>query len=125
MLGNIFQIRSDALPPGATLLAFRGEEAISRPYVLEVGIQVDGGLEVDLAAAVHTRFTLVADRGPTEAPQVWSGIAAAFELLHEQDGSSVYRAVLVPVLWQLGLTEHSRVFTDATVPEILRAVLED
>ena len=49
---------------------------------------------------------------------------ASLELLHEAAGSAVYRAVLVPKLWQLTLTQHSNVWVDMSIPDIITEVLE-
>jgi type VI secretion system secreted protein VgrG len=49
---------------------------------------------------------------------------AAVELLHEVEDQALFRATVVPRLWQLTRTLHSRIFTDQSIPEILRDVLE-
>jgi type VI secretion system secreted protein VgrG len=43
----------------------------------------------------------------------------------EHGPRSVFRAQIVPELWLLGNTMHSRIFTDRSVPDVLRAVLAE
>lgn len=43
---------------------------------------------------------------------------------HEPDGRALLRAVLVPRLWRLTQTLHSRVFTQQSIPEIIASVLQ-
>ena len=47
----------------------------------------------------------------------------AIDHLHEQEGEALYSVRLVPLMWRLTQTRHSRVFVDRSVPEILAAVL--
>ncbi|APR87189.1 VgrG protein [Minicystis rosea] len=83
------------------------------------------GQELDLGDVIGAKATLAIDRDDGRAPFVFHGIFAAFELLHESEGQSLFHATLVPQLWQLGQTLHSRVFTNLSIPDILREVLED
>ena len=54
-----------------------------------------------------------------------SGTVAALELVADLQRHSLLRLHLVPKVWRLGLGEHSRVFVDEPLPEILRRTLED
>jgi type VI secretion system secreted protein VgrG len=44
---------------------------------------------------------------------------------HQPDGRALVRAVLVPRLWRLTQTHHSRIFTRQSMPDILKKTLED
>jgi type VI secretion system secreted protein VgrG len=122
-LPDIFSLAAGALPPGAHVVGFYGIEGISRPYQLEVGLLLPAAADVDMTAVVGTRATLVVDRGFGQPEVRHHGVLGAFELLHELGPKALYRATIVPEVWQLGHTMHSRVFTDGAIPDILAAVL--
>ena len=52
------------------------------------------------------------------------GILSHLDLLVQTPEWALYRASLVPALWRLGLSQHSRVFTKQSLPDIIKAVLE-
>jgi type VI secretion system secreted protein VgrG len=56
---------------------------------------------------------------------VFCGVFGEVELLHAVDGWALVRALLVPRLWQLKLSRHSRIFTQRSIPEVIEAVLQD
>ena len=121
MSDNFLKIHSPALPDDVVVAGFKGREGISEPYTFEIGLLTkDAGFNHD--DAVMARATLQIGGG--EAPYLHSGIFAALELLHEFNGQMLYRAILVPKLWQLTLTRHSNVWTDRSIPEVIKEVLE-
>ena len=123
MAENIFTIQSDALPDDAQVVGFRGREGISEPYRFDIGIvHRDAGFDQD--AAVLAKATLQIHLGDQRPPHVYHGILAAVELLHTFEDRLLYRAVLVPKLWQLTLTRHSNVWTDESIPDVIKDVLE-
>jgi type VI secretion system secreted protein VgrG len=105
------------------VVAFRGSEALCRPYQLDVHFTVRGGTSPDLARAVGSRATLTLQR-EEGAPFLFHGVLATARLLAQTAAWSLCEASLVPSLWRLGLTKHSRVFTKMPVPDIIKAVLE-
>lgn len=127
-MSDLITISSSVFPASTRVAAFRGREAISRPYEIEIFllVQSEPGEELDLADALGAKAKLVIDRSSDDVPPfVFTGILAHVELVHEIEGRSLVRAVMVPRLWELGLSKHSRVFTKMTVPDILKTVLED
>jgi type VI secretion system secreted protein VgrG len=67
---------------------------------------------------------LILDRTDDKLPAFYfSGVFASLELLHEFDGRVLVRGIIVPRIWQLSLSHHSRVFTKMSIPEIIEAVL--
>ncbi len=122
MSANIFTIASDALPADAVVVGLRGHEALSEPYRFEVGfLTSDPRFEED--AALMARATLTFQLGFQAAPYRYHGVLASVELVHAFGTQMLFRAVLVPKLWQLTLNRHSNVWTDATIPTILSDVL--
>jgi type VI secretion system secreted protein VgrG len=123
MADNLYSIHSTALPADAHVVAFKGTEGLSELYTFEIGIlTADAGFAQE--QAVMARGTLEIHLGATEEPQRFHGIFAEVELLQEFNGQLLYRAVLVPKLWQLTLTRHSNVWTEKSIDAILKEVLE-
>jgi type VI secretion system secreted protein VgrG len=126
MAQEIFSVTSSAFPEGTLVVGFRGSEALSRPYAYEIFLVSSAeGDELDLSDTVGSKATLTIRRGDDAPPFVFAGVLSSVELLHELGGRSLLRATLVPQLWLLTLTCHSRLFTKQSIPDILRAVLED
>jgi type VI secretion system secreted protein VgrG len=119
----LFTISSDALPAITHVVSVVGREAISEPYAFLVGLEInDDGFNPD--SALRAQATLHVNLGRDAAPYFINGILASIELLHQYGGKALYRATLVPKLWQLRHDVHSRIFTDASIIEIIQAVLE-
>ena len=119
-----FSIRSSALPASAMVASFRGSQELSRPYLFDVYVIVPGDHEIEVEDAVGSRATLIADDGKG-APETIAGVFGAFELVRAMPEVSLYVARIVPLLWQLSLTKHSRVFTKTSIPDVIKAVLDD
>ena len=127
-MADLITISSSVLPDAARVVGFRGVEAISRPYEIEIfiSLQQELGDELDLADGIGAKAALSIDRQVIgEKPFVFAGILANLELLHAFDGRILLRATLVPRLWALGLSRHSRIFTKMKVPDIIKSVLEE
>ncbi len=119
-----FQIVSGALPMTTLVAGFRGSEGLSRPYAFDVYITVPGSEDVEIEDVVGSRATFLISDGLL--PQAtFGGVFASFELVRAVTGNALYLARIVPRLWQLSLTRHSRMFTKQSIPEIIKAVLED
>ncbi len=128
MSQDLITISSSALPGSTRVAAFTGVEAISRPYEIEIFLILRAGAdeEIDLADPIGAKARLVIDRQNDRIPPfVFTGVFGEFELLHALDGWALVRALLVPRLWQLGLSRHSRIFTQRSVPEVIEAILQD
>ncbi|MFT3774012.1 MAG: type VI secretion system tip protein TssI/VgrG [Minicystis sp.] len=125
---DLITISSSVLPDAARVVGFRGFEAISRPYEIEifVALQQELGEELDLADGIGAKAKLTIDRQILgEKPFVFAGVLANLEIMHAFDGRILLRCTLVPRLWQLGLSRHSRIFTKMKVPDIIKSVLEE
>ncbi|NUQ72739.1 MAG: type VI secretion system tip protein VgrG [Polyangiaceae bacterium] len=127
-MSDLITIQCDVLPPNTRVAGFHGVEAISRPYEIEVLLLLQGAdsEDWDLDSAVGQKAAVVIDRKADDIPPfVLSGIFASMELLHEYGGRALLRGVIVPKLWTLSLSKHSRMFTKKTVPDIIRTILSD
>lgn len=123
-MSDIFTFLSTAFPPNAQVTAFAGREAISRTYEIDIALKIVG-VDVDVSAAVGARASLVIDRGLGGLPMLHHGILSSVELVNDFGVYGLYVAKLVPAYWQLTLTRHSRIFTDASIPEIIEALLKE
>lgn len=127
-MSDFITIASSVIPSSAKVIGFRGVEAISRPYEIEIFFQLKGDDvgELDLADAIGAKTRLVLDRALDDMPPFYfAGILAVVEMLHAADEYALFRAVLVPRLHQLGLSRHSRIFTKMSVPDVIEAILKD
>lgn len=116
-------INSNALPASATVVGFRGVEAISRLYELDVYLLLDDEhADFEPVDALGEPVTLEIARG--ERPDRIHGRFSMFEFVAVMDEQVLFKAVLVPQLWQLTQSLHSRIFTDQSVPDIIQSVLE-
>jgi type VI secretion system secreted protein VgrG len=108
-----------SIPP--KVLAFRGREAISELYELEVALVWQSQLPFDPLDAMGAvaSLTIEPDDGSSHT---WHGVLDDIEIVRE-DQAMYVRAALRPRLSRSALTEHSRVFTDVSVPDIVQAVL--
>ncbi len=120
---HLVTIESDPLPGNAHVVSARGTETISLPYSFQLGLLVPApGLNMD--EAIRGRATLSINTGADAPPQVIHGILASIDLLHAWGDRTLYQANLVPELWNLSQTLHSRVYTDNNIIEIIEAVLQ-
>ena len=126
-MADVFTIQSDSLPEGTRVIGFRGTEALSRPYAFEVFLQVTGpdAHSFELHDLTGGKACLSVSRDDGRPPFLFAGIFSEAALLHEIEERAVVRAVLVPQLWRLSQTLHSRIFTHQSIPDIVRWVLED
>lgn len=126
-MNDLITIFSSVIPRSTRVVGFRGTEAMSRPYEIEIflSLRQDVGEELDLGEAIGAKARLVLNRESDKVPPfVFAGIFANIEILHAYNGHILLRALLVPRLWQLGLSRHSRIFSKMTVPDVIKAILE-
>lgn len=126
-MSELITISSSVLPSSTRVAGFRGTEAISRPYQIEIFLLLGAdGEDLDLADAIGAKAKLVIDQAKDGMPPfIFAGVIASIELMHEYAQRSLVRAVLVPRLWQLGLSRHSRIFTKVKITDAITAILED
>ena len=127
MADDVFSLHSRVLPSGTRLVAFRGTEAISRLYAFEIFVVMSGdeSERFDIEAAIGAQATISVHDEHAGEPFELSGVFSSITLLHQLGQRALFRVELVPRLFRLTLTQHSRVFTKMTVPAIIEAVLED
>src|SRR5262245_38988684 len=119
---DTFHLACDALPGRPRVLAFRGEEELGRCFEYEIYFTVDNesSLDVDPRRVLGEPAAL----GFGEYAIQVSGQVAELELL-EDTPFAVFRMRLVPAVWFLRLSSHSRIFVDEDVPTIIQKVLAE
>ena len=123
---DVFTVTSSALPETTRVAGFRGAEGVSRLYEFDLYLLMgDEGQDFDLADAIGAKAKLELSRADHRHPYTFHGILSSFELVLDVNGRSLFHATLVPQLWQLSQTMHSRIFTSLSIPDILKEVLED
>jgi len=124
----IFTLTSSAIPPMSRVAGFRGSERLSQPYVFDIYFTVDNipgvPLQFDLSDAVYSKATLTIALGQN-APWSYSGILAAVRLVRAADSATLFHATLVPQVWQLNLTKHSRLWTKRSCIDVIGEVLDE
>lgn len=120
-----FTFESSALDPDIfQVVRFTGEEAISRPFRFEIEL-VSARADIDLAAPLGRMASFGLRQEGGKGERKIHGVVSAFEqrcsALEEE--SHLYRAVLVPRLWQLSLGQGCRLHQDLSYPEIVEREL--
>jgi type VI secretion system secreted protein VgrG len=118
MAGDLFHVEGTGLDQ-AELVGFRGFEALSACYEISVYVTVPDPSVFD--DALGEAMSLWCDYPPAHP---WNGVIAEVELLHEMQERTLVRLLMVPRLWLLGLTSHSRMFTKKAMPDVIKEVLE-
>jgi type VI secretion system secreted protein VgrG len=118
-----FSLSCPALPALLDIPIFEGHEELGRPYELTIGVLVSDDDDLDLDTVIGAPATFTLRTGTDE--RYFHGVIAGAELASAEEHATLYRLVLVPKVWQLSLSVHSRVFVDKTVPEIIEWVLKE
>jgi type VI secretion system secreted protein VgrG len=118
-----FSLTSDFLPAALDVVRFHGHEALGRSYELSIEVVVSEVEDLDLDAVVGAPATFTLRTGIGDE-RYFNGIIARAVFAGPLAEATVYRLDLVPKIWRLGLSSHSRVFIEKSVPEILLWVLE-
>lgn len=120
-----FIVTSGALPSGARVMGFVGSEGISELYGFDIFVVLEDGrstsFEIEDAHGARASLLVVAD--PLEAPFFFHGVLSDVEIVNETHSRVVVRLHLAPALHHLRTSQHSRIFTKKTVPQILSQVL--
>ena len=131
--GRVLRFQTPALPPNALLIAtLSGREAISQPYSFDLEL-ISTNLEIDFAGLLQQPVAVGIKQGVdvkgSKSRGIMThkihGVLAEFEQGERGGEWAAYRATVVPRLWRLSLTQHSRIFLDKTVPQIVEQILQE
>ena len=101
-----------------------GREGLNRLYEFQVGFHPlgDEPLEARELLGAEALLTILLPDGKTRQVH---GRVHAVDTLGQHGGRWRYRAWVVPTAWWLTRVERSRIFQGKTVPQIVKAVLEE
>jgi type VI secretion system secreted protein VgrG len=127
-MSDDFSFVTSGLPMAVRVAGFRGLESLSQCYTFDVYVTVAAELDVDPQDVIGLRGTLF--NNLDGAPDRVHGVVTEIELIRSVKddlltATSLYRLRLAPQLAALAQTKHSRIFTDVTVLDVLRSVLEE
>ncbi|MDH5694153.1 MAG: type VI secretion system tip protein VgrG, partial [Gammaproteobacteria bacterium] len=117
-----FAFHSAALDPSTFFVShFTATEEISQPFRVEIDLlSHDPDIDAELIINELATFSLETKGNARE----FYGILAEFNQGEEGvDGLYHYQAVLVPRLWQMGLSVQNQIYQNLSVPEIIEAEL--
>lgn len=102
--------------------SFDGAEGISRQFEFHAELLAIAGTEIDPKAIIGAKVSIALNLNDVQGSRWISGFVASFEQGAGDDEFDVYRARIVPSMWQLTLNSNCRVFQNKTVLEIAKAV---
>lgn len=100
-----------------------GAEGISRLFEYHVELLATLDTTIDPQSLIGSKVTVAIALNDTQGSRWISGIVASFEQCAGDEEFDVYRARIVPSLWQLTLSSNCRVFQNKTVLEIVKEVV--
>jgi len=118
-----FQSRASSLVQDTfRVIRFHGEEEISQPFRFEIELVSDNA-DIDADEMLQWPALLTLERDGKR--RMIHGVLAEFEQQHETSlDLHFYRAVLVPRLWLLSMSQQNQIYQDKSVPEIVEEELK-
>jgi type VI secretion system secreted protein VgrG len=99
-----------------------GAEGISRLFEYHVELLATVDTKIDPKSIIGSKVAVAISLNDTQGSRWINGIVASFEQCAGDDEFDVYRAQIVPSMWQLTLSSNCRVFQSNTVLEIAKKV---
>jgi type VI secretion system VgrG family protein len=108
-----------------TILHFTGQEGISELFNFDLELKSDD-IELDADGVVNQSCKIEVYYGDNATPlRVIHGFINEFEDVNYFPDSTLYRAKVVPRVWQLGHFETNEVYLKETIEQTLTVILED
>ena len=129
----VMSFHSDAVKDDTLLVAAaEGVEALAQPFRFDLDlVSADPGLDLAAILRVNARISLnrTMDLGDGRSGDIaydYHGVLTSIHQVSRVGNSSYrYRAVLRPRWWKLAQTRRSRIFTNKSVPQLLKVVLDE
>ena len=115
-----------ASPLGKDVLlieSLEGAEGISRLFEYNVVLLATVDTTIDPASMVGSKVSIAISLNDAQGSRWISGIVASFEQCAGDGEFNVYKARVVPSMWQLTLSANCRVFQGKTVMDIAKKVI--
>ncbi len=126
--GHVFRLTTPLGKDVLLLRGFRGTEAVSELFDLELDLVSENESEVRFDSVVGQSVTITVD-GPDGSPVRWfNGLCSELEegsretLEADKKTFTTWRMRVVPKVAMLGLVHRSRVFQETSVSDILKRV---
>lgn len=104
--------------------SLEGAEGISRLFEYHAELLADAGTAIDPKSIVGSKVTIGIALSDVKGSRWINGIVASFEQCAGDKDFDVYRARIVPSMWQMTLSSDCRVFQDKNVLDIVQDVLK-
>ncbi len=131
---SVFHLRSSALVPAPRVIGFRGREGLSRLFEFDVYF-TSRDPDLDLGDALTSKATLGIEHASALLggqllkaaipPHEYHGILSSMRLLRATSDNALYVARLVPQVWPLSQTKHSRIWTKKSIREVVTEILTE
>ncbi len=107
------------------VVSFTGIERISRPYVFTLQLQSESLDPDDFLPLLDqpATFAIHSGTGFVRQPRRYHGIVSSLTWRGIKNQRAYIEVELVPRLWRLSLRRNHRIFTDATIPQVVQEVL--
>ena len=103
--------------------SLEGAEGISRLFEYHVELLATVDTKIDPKSIIGSKVTVAISLNDAQGSKWINGIVASFEQCAGDKEFDVYRARIVPSMWQLTLSSNCRVFQNKTVLDIAKAVI--
>ncbi|MGA2087091.1 MAG: type VI secretion system tip protein TssI/VgrG [Terracidiphilus sp.] len=103
--------------------SLEGAEGISRLFEYHVELLATVDTKIDPKSIIGSKVTVAISLNDAQGSRWINGIVASFEQCAGDKEFDLYRARIVPSMWQLTLSSNCRVFQNKTVLEIAKAVI--
>lgn len=125
-----YQQQDHSIGDGLTLLHFTGSEAISSLFNFELtlkstDLELDGDTILNQPCSIEIYYGGSSAVTNSQPVRVIQGMVNAFEDIQYLPDSTVYRANVVPRLWQLGLFETNEVYLNESIEATLSTILKE
>ena len=107
-----------------SVIRFSGDEGLSQLFRFTIELKsTNPDLDIEKILNDKSRANLTIQLG--NSTRTIHGIVAYFEALRQVNNDTIYKATLVPRLWELSLFHTNEVYFDQTVPQIIETVLQE
>jgi len=124
--GRLMQFSVSTLDKDALAIeSLDGAEGISRLFEYHVDLLATVDTEIDPKDLIGNKVAVAINLNDVQGTKWISGIIASFEQCDGDTEFDVYRARIVPSMWQLTLSANCRVFQNKTVVDIFKEVIAE
>jgi type VI secretion system secreted protein VgrG len=102
-----------------------GAEGISRLFEFQVELLADTGATIDPKSMIGAKVAVAITLNDNQGSRWINGIVASFEQGPGDKEFNIFKARIVPSLWQLTLSSNCRIFQNKTVIDIVKAVVSE